>query len=186
MQALVTSPPIQLWPLAVGVALLVVAAGLNHRLGRIPNQVTFGAIAAAWVAAIACVQMGALPTAGGGIASSVACTAMAFAALIPAYAIGVPAGCVKTQMGFGAWVGCTFAFESAYMITGLATLGGLLLSAACVSVYQLRQAASALPEDGPIDYTRPPELFPLQTTLSLGTIAGLVAMLIVAAGRAAN
>ncbi len=190
MPVLLGTSSLTLWPLAVAVLVLVAAAALNHGWWRIPNQFTLGAIAAAWFTALAFIHSGVAPTAGGGISSSVASTFVALFALLPLYMLGfLPAGCVKTQMAFGAWVGCALPISAAWLVVGLASVGGMLVTAAIVSVYQLRQSAAAKTAAGssePIDVTKPPEMFPLQTTLSLGSILGLVATLVFAAGRLAG
>jgi Flp pilus assembly protein protease CpaA len=160
------------WPVWVGLVVLVAAAWMNHRWGRIPNQATFGAIGAAW--AVAAFLAGFAPTTGGSLASSVICTFAALAALAPAYALGcMPAGCVKAQMAFGAWLGCGLGLGPALTATVVATIAGQLATAAAVSIYQLRQRSLVQAGDEPVDYSRPPDLFPIQTTLTVGSLLGI-------------
>src|SRR5262245_59703825 len=95
------------WPVAIGVGVLLIAAWLNGKSGRVPNLLTFGMIAAAWLAAWFVIGPQLAPSSGGSLGSSLASTFAALVVLLPAYAIGfVPAGCVKAQMAFGAWLGC--------------------------------------------------------------------------------
>ncbi|HZN33610.1 MAG TPA: hypothetical protein VFB80_07315 [Pirellulaceae bacterium] len=164
------------WPLAVGLGVLVAAAVLNQVNGRVPNLLSLGMIGAAWLAALF-IQCGLAPTSGGGLAASVICTFAALAVLVPDYAIGcVPAGCVKAQMAFAAWIGCALGLGPALTATIIATLAGELVTAAAVALYKIRQNSQA-PElyQRPIDLIRPPALFPIQTTLSAGSLLGIAA-----------
>jgi hypothetical protein len=166
------------WPIAVGLAVLVIAAWLNHHSGRVPNVLTLGMIAAAWMAAWFIIGLVLVPTAGGSLASSVACTFAALAALLPAYIIGfVPAGCVKAQMAFGAWLGCAIATGPAFAGTVIATIAGILLTAFAMALYR-RQERAKIDEDYDFGVSRPAELFPIQTTLSAGSLCGFAAAIV--------
>jgi hypothetical protein len=167
------------WPVWVGLVVLVAAAWMNHSCGRVPNQFTFGAIGAAWLAAALLARLDLAPASGGSLANSLFCTFVALGALAPAYAIGcMPAGCVKAQMAFGAWVGCGLGLGAAFWATVTATVAGMLVTAAAVTVYQLRQRSLAAEGEEPIDFSRPPDLFPIQTTLSVGSLLGIAAALL--------
>ena len=166
------------WPVGVGLGVLVVAALLNHKSGRVPNPLTLGMIAAAWLAAWFIIGPRLAPSAGGTLGSSVVCTFVALAALLPAYVIGcVPAGCVKAQMAFGAWLGCALGLGPALAATIIATLAGQLLTAFAVAIYR-KQEQAKIDEEYDFGVSRPAELFPIQTTLSAGSLCGLAAALV--------
>lgn len=164
---------LQQWPVWVGAAILIVAAVLNHRSGRVPNPLTFGAIGTAWgVAALFGREAPA-----GGLSGSVICTYVALGVMLPAYGIGsIPAGCVKAQMAFGALVGSALSLSPALSTTIVVTFAAQLLTAAAVSVHLMcsRVPATDFTDDDPA----PPavDLFPIQTTLTAGALCGLAAI----------
>ena len=164
------------WPIGVGLGVLAVAAALNHQSNRVPNPLTFGMIAAGWAAAGLLVGSGLAPSAGGGLAGSVACTFVALAVMLPAYVMGfMPAGCVKAQMAFGAWLGCALALGPAIAATVIATFVGQLAAAAAATIYHLRQEAQAKDRDEPPHAWQPAQLFPIQTPIALGSLCGIAA-----------
>ena len=155
----------QLWPLAVGGLLMLIAAVVNACTLLVPNLLTFPAILAAWIGAL--LVMAGLPSQGGGIGSSILLTFFAGMLLAPLYGVGcLGAGCVKMHMALGAWIGCAFPAEKGAKLTIAATFVGGLLTA----VGMLAQAAfsSGASEDNWL-------LFPVQVTMSLGAIGVLVA-----------
>jgi len=166
---------LQQWPVWIGAAILVIAALLNHRSGRVPNPLTFGAIGAAWVVAA---LFGRDPSTGG-LSSSVICTFVALGAMLTAYGIGcVPAGCVKAQMAFGAWVGCALSLGHALSTTVIVTLAAQLLTAAAISVQLLRRRAPSAGIAAGDAAPRAGELFPIQSTLTVGSLCGLAAIIV--------
>jgi prepilin peptidase CpaA len=135
----------------------------------VPNWISLPAILAGWLVALAISASAEIPSHGGGFVPSLAATAVGFLLLIPFYrSAGLGAGCIKMQMAFGAWVGCAMDLRSAVLVTGLATVEGGLVTVMCASmaVARLRSKnwASA--------WTY---LFPAQSTLSLGSVCGVVA-----------
>lgn len=164
-------------PVWIGMAMLVLAALLNEGLGRIPNSLTLGAVLAAWATAALLGGLGTASSTGGGLVSSIACALVALLSMSPAYASGcAPAGCVKSQMALGAWLGCALGTAPAVLVTVVATVAGLLVSAVAVSIYQLRRRAMLESHETSIDLSQPVVLFPLQSTMSLGSLLAIVAI----------
>jgi Flp pilus assembly protein protease CpaA len=127
------------------------------------------AILAGWLVALAISASDEIPSHGGGLLPSLAATAVGFFLLVPFYrSAGLGAGCVKMQMAFGAWVGCAMDLPSAVLVTGLATVEGgfVTLIGASIAFQRIRS------QDWVSAWTH---LFPAQTTLSLGSVCGVVA-----------
>ena len=168
------------WPLWVGCGLLAVAAVVNHVQGRVPNALSLGALGAGWFAALVVTGPGAVPAFGGGIASSLVCSAVALVMLLGLYRLGLGAGCIKMQMAFAGWVGCGLSLQPAVLVTLVATLLGTLLTLAGWFLYvrhgrRERETAAAF---GQNDRPSAWQWFPAQWTLSLGSIAGLVLLFV--------
>jgi hypothetical protein len=105
---------------------------------------------------------------GGGLAASLAASAVGLVLLLPFYRGGsLGAGCVKMQMAFGAWVGCGLNLPTAVAVTAAATVAGIALTTAGVSLAALRLRAQQ--EAGAGGF-----LFPAQLTLSLGSVCGVI------------
>jgi prepilin peptidase CpaA len=120
------------WPLYfIGAAMLVAAVIDGWKL-KVPNWLTFPLVLSGWLLGLAhdCGLLGG--TGQGGIAASLAATALGFALLAPLYAIGgMGAGDVKMQMGFGAWVGAFYGLWAGlavvfYAFCVAAVVGGVL------------------------------------------------------------
>jgi Flp pilus assembly protein protease CpaA len=157
-----------LWALWWACLLLVIAAIINVRSLTVPNRLSLAAALAGWLTAIAIDASGAIPSQGGGLAPSLAAAAVGFLLLIPFYQRGwLGAGCVKMQMAFGAWVGCALGLPIAVLVTAIATLAGMLLTAvgASMAVVRLRSQAEA----GTWTY-----LYAAQFDLSLGSVCGVI------------
>jgi Flp pilus assembly protein protease CpaA len=158
-----------LWPLWCASLLMLIAAAVNARSLLVPNLMTFPAILAGWLAALAIGASAEIPSRGGGLIPSLAASAVGFFLLVPFYASGwLGPGCVKMQMAFGAWVGCAVGLPAAVLVTALATVAGALLTASGATFMFLRlrshEAVGAC------------ELFPAQVTLSLGSVCALAAV----------
>jgi Flp pilus assembly protein protease CpaA len=123
------------------------------------------------LAAIAVSSSLGVPSNGGGILPSLASAVIGLALLIPFYAAGwLGGGCVKMQMAFGAWIGCAFAMIPAVRITAVATLaGGIFTLGALIVARKLRLNT----EGGPAS-----QLFPAQVTLSIGSSAGALVLIL--------
>jgi Flp pilus assembly protein protease CpaA len=163
---------VELWALWCAFGLMLVAAVVNARTLRVPNLLSMPATVAGWLTALLMSCSLGIPSEGGGIVASFVATAVALVLLIPFYATGwLGAGCVKTQMAFGAWVGCALAPIPAALLTGLGTLAGGALSAVGALVYS--RASQSREAEDPRSH-----LFPAQVTLSLGSIVGAVVPLV--------
>src|SRR5262245_59531303 len=120
---------IDYWPAWVALGLLLGAAVINLRTMLVPNRLTLPAIVSGWLVAVLFISPGLLPSAGGGVAASIACAIVGGFLLLPFYFIGVlGAGCVKMQMALGAWIGCATGLTSALQLTLVATLAGIVLT----------------------------------------------------------
>jgi prepilin peptidase CpaA len=133
------------WPLWFVCLAMIVAAVIDGWKLKVPNWLTFPLILSGWGLGLLH-DFGLLEgTLEGGIAASMATTALGFALLFPVYSIGgMGAGDVKMQMGFGAWIGAFYgmgatdvhpgamwilvwAFCLAAIIGGVLALGMILL-----------------------------------------------------------
>jgi prepilin peptidase CpaA len=120
------------WPLFFIGAAMVVAAVIDGWKLKVPNWLTFPLILSGWLLGLLH-DVGLLAgTGAGGIAASLAATALGFALLVPLYAVGgMGAGDVKMQMGFGAWVGAFYGLGAGlavvfYAFCVAAVVGGAL------------------------------------------------------------
>jgi prepilin peptidase CpaA len=97
------------WPLAFICVAMIVAAVIDGWKLKVPNWLTLPLILSGWLLGLAH-DLGWLTGSGqGGIAYSLAGTALGFLLLLPVYAIGgMGGGDVKMQMGFGAWIGAFY------------------------------------------------------------------------------
>jgi hypothetical protein len=84
VQALAALFSLECWPIWIGFAFLFIVALVYGTIDRVPNALTLPAIAAAWVIAILSAVPGLLPPTGGGIISSLICTAVCLVALLKA------------------------------------------------------------------------------------------------------
>lgn len=101
------------WPLGFICLAMIVAAVIDGWKLKVPNWLTFPLVFSGWALGLAH-DLGWFPGTGdGGIAASLACTAVGFVLLFPVYAIGgMGAGDVKMQMGFGAWIGAFYGLAA--------------------------------------------------------------------------
>lgn len=166
------------WPIVVACGLLALAALINARSQIVPNRLTLPAILAGWL--VACVIAAARWPAPGNsaILASIGATVTALLLLLPIYkSCGLGAGCVKTQMAFGAWIGCALDLPSAVFVTAFATGVGLLLTAmgALLAFVRFRsQSVRGIGGSSAVEM-----LFPAQATLSIGSVCGVLMAAIV-------
>jgi Flp pilus assembly protein protease CpaA len=156
------------WALWWACLLLLTAAVINARTLTVPNRLSLAAILAGWLCALGVSASIGIPSRGGGLVPSLAATAVGFFLLIPFYQRGwLGAGCVKMQMAFGAWMGCALGLPAAVLVTGFATVVGILLTAigASMAVLRLRSQAG-------VDAAS--YLYAAQIDLSLGSAGGVV------------
>jgi prepilin peptidase CpaA len=100
------------WPIVVVCTGMVAAAVIDWWKFKVPNRLTFPLIISGWAMGLA--NNFGLDAGLGGIGASLTGTAIAFALLLPAYAIGgMGAGDVKMTMGFGSWIGAFYGFGAA-------------------------------------------------------------------------
>jgi prepilin peptidase CpaA len=100
------------WPIVVVCTGMVAAAVIDWWKFKVPNKLTFPLIISGWVLGLA--NNFGLDAGLGGIGASLTGTAIAFALLLPVYAIGgMGAGDVKMTMGFGSWIGAFYGFGAA-------------------------------------------------------------------------
>jgi hypothetical protein len=170
------------WPIWVGLAVLLIAALFYQLTSRVPNAFTFSAMAAAWMtAALMQLQPGILPPTAGGLVSSMVATAAGLLMLGKLYKLGLGAGCLKTQMAFGAWLGCALSLEPALLMTVLATLIGgstTVLIQIAVGRFRGKPVEELVVGDEPAAESLP---FPAQTTLALGSVGGVLLFFVVGA-----
>jgi hypothetical protein len=181
MQALAILMAPTYWPMWVGCGYLFFVAVLYQLTGRVPNIVTFAAILLAWLVGLLLAVPGVLPPAGGGIVESLVCTAACLIMLLKAYKLGLGAGCLKAQMGLGAWLGCALPLETALIVSVFATLIGQCAILVLGVIWRRMQA-------GPIreiplrdDQRGQSHQFPAQIPLSLGSIAGVMLAFVLSA-----
>jgi Flp pilus assembly protein protease CpaA len=171
------------WPLIVACGLLLFTAWSELYLKRVPNQVVLPLIVLGWFVGFLAAS-GQIP-AGGGFGGSFVATFVALLVLLPIYATGgIGAGCVKSLMAMGAWIGCGLPFLPAVIVTGLAVLAGMLCtvvgtrSPLAEALYHVHDDHPAVREEGAV-------LFAAQVTISIGAlavIAGYIVLSLVMAG----
>jgi hypothetical protein len=173
VQALESLLSLGYWPIWIGLTYQLAAASIYWITGKVPNSLTIATIAIAWVVAILGQTPGLLPPTGGGIVSSLICTAACFAALKKIEQVGLGGGCMKSQTAFGAWMGCALPFDRALLMCGFATTIGI----AMMGVFMMMMAHRY---DRPANGSRPDgsqtgeQEFPAQTAVSLGSICGVL------------
>jgi prepilin peptidase CpaA len=133
------------WPLCFICLAMIFAAGIDGWKLKVPNWLTFPLVLSGWALGLFH-DFGWLEGSGqGGIASSLAGTALGFALLAPVYAIGgMGAGDVKMQMGFGAWIGAFYGHPNAlWIVLGAfcvaAVVGGALALGMILARGQVRR-----------------------------------------------
>lgn len=175
MQALAFLAAVESWPLWVGFGYMFVVAAVYKILDRVPNALSLSAVVTGWAAAFLVeFAPGILSRANGGLfpslVGSVACLVM----LLKAYKIGLGAGCLKAQMGLGAWIGCALPLETTLIVSVFATLcGGSLL--AIFWIIAARRAGVRL-GDFALGHHQPDRFYVLhaQPPLALGSIGGVL------------
>jgi prepilin peptidase CpaA len=123
------------WPLYfIGAAMLVAAVIDGWKL-KVPNWLTFPLILSGWLLGLVH-DCGLLAGTGqGGVAASLAATALGFALLAPLYAIGgMGAGDVKMTMGFGSWIGAFYGAQEGLWIIVYAFAAGAIVGGAIALV----------------------------------------------------
>src|SRR5947209_6938300 len=115
------------WPLAVVCSGMIAAAVIDWWKFKVPNKLTFPLIIGGWVLGLLN-NFALLPEGGvGGLGASLLGTVLAFALLLPVYAIGgMGAGDVKMTMGFGAWVGAFYGIGNGLWIIFYAFCAGTI------------------------------------------------------------
>jgi len=174
------------WPLWIAMGILLTATLSQHLIGRIPNLLSATGIVIGWVVAVVLIGSGAAPSAGGGIGASLAATFLALGLLLPFWITGkIPGGCVKAQMAFGTWTGCALNVSAAAAVTAIASLTGAVFTVLLlqISLWRYKQELARKEADDEafgtqrVDENDRPRLFPSQLTLTLGSIAGVLAAL---------
>ena len=151
------------WPAWLAAGLLTAAAASNTRTLAVRNWLTLGGVLSGW--AVAALGAAGAVTIGGGLAPSVAATAVGYGALAPLASRGdLGAGPVKAQMAFGAWLGCAADMGPAVVAAVAAGVGGWLALAAVAGVVAAGRGA----DRSRLGWTR----LPAQVPLSAGAVAG--------------
>jgi prepilin peptidase CpaA len=116
------------WPLAVVCVGMIAAAVIDWWKFKVPNKLTFPLILSGWLLGLLN-NLDLVPGGGeGGLGASLVGTALAFALLLPVYAIGgMGAGDVKMTMGFGAWVGAFYGMANGLWIIFYAFCAGTIV-----------------------------------------------------------
>ena len=148
------------WAVWVAAAIIVIASVLQLTKGKVPNIFTLTLILAGWVTAGLLTFGVSIPTVNGSLAGSFAATFIALGLSIPFYKRGLGAGCIKAQMAFGAWVGCSLGMADGIQLTIVCTLAAEILTFSICSVWARYQ------ED---EFAE----FPAQLTHTLGTAIGI-------------
>lgn len=151
------------WPLAVGMIYLAICGATQCTWQRVPNLLTlFAVILGLLVSTL--VQFGVAPG-DGGIASSVVAALVGFFVLLrPYYNGSLGAACLKCQIAFGIWLGCSFTMGTAVALMFVGTLLSIVVTFAASWIWMKIDTEA--------------ELFPAQLTISLATIGtALVARL---------
>jgi Flp pilus assembly protein protease CpaA len=151
----------EFWAMGPGVLFLIAAAFCQWGLKRVPNALCLGFLMGA-LALAAASSFGAVQSAGG-LGSSLLGLTLGFAMLLPLYARGMGAGCVKAQAVFGAWVGCALPAAQCALAVFATTLLGAALTQAFL--WLAWQWVSCEDREG--------FEFPAQVTLSLGSLIGV-------------
>ncbi len=114
------------WPILVVCTGLIAAAVIDWWKFKVPNRLTFPLIVLGWVLGLG--NNFGLEAGVGGIGASLVGTALAFALLLPIYAIGgMGAGDVKMTMGFGAWIGAFYGLPHGLWIIVYAFCAGTIV-----------------------------------------------------------
>jgi prepilin peptidase CpaA len=119
------------WPLGFICVAMIMAAVIDGWKFKVPNWLTLPLVLSGWCLGLLHDCGLAESTGSGGIAASMAATALGFFLLWPAYAINyMGAGDVKMQMGFGAWIGAFFGQDAMWIVfyafCWAALIGGVL------------------------------------------------------------
>jgi prepilin peptidase CpaA len=126
------------WPLWTVCAVLFVAAWGNERSLMLRNKLTFPLILSGWTLGLVH-SLDLHPDGGsGGIGGSLANTFLAMLLLLPAHSwVGLGAGAVKLQMGFGAWSGAFLGLKRGAITVVVATLAAaIIFSVVCLVRYR--------------------------------------------------
>jgi Flp pilus assembly protein protease CpaA len=142
-------PPTEVWPLWTGCLLMILAAIIHERTGRVPNALTLPAAVVALCVAVTLGEGGPRPVLHGGFGSSFGAAGITFLALLVPYIFLrlVGGGSVKLQTAFAAWLGCALPFERALLLSlaAVAVTGLVYLTAELV----VRAVSPVTEEDDP-------------------------------------
>src|SRR5690349_15140478 len=128
---------------AIGIAVLSLAALSQAYAHRVPNFLTLPAILAGWAFAIYldAAHHAAFP--GNALRASLLGTFVALMIMVPVYgSAGLGAGCVKAQMAFAAWTCGVWPLAPAMAFIACATVAGL-----AVTFVLLHWVAARIPDE---------------------------------------
>lgn len=166
------------WPLWIAFGLMLVGIVVNLSTLKSPNWLSLTALLGGYATAVA-IQIGLAPATDGSFASSFACSLLAGGLLVPIYLCGLlGAGCVKMQAALGAWIGAALPLADGVWTTAVATLAGCAATAcAAWLVHSMKQTSVQQLTNELGEQARPSSgLLPAQTTLSVGGLAGVMAI----------
>jgi hypothetical protein len=149
------------WPVGVGIGVILVSQLCYACRGKIPNSYNFGSLVGAW--AICCGAHG-MHVIQGDLFASLFASLLALAISLPGYRWGIGAGCVKSQVAFGAWIGCGLPFNSAAIVTAVSTILALILTFVGIRIVVARFESKG--EETPM-------FFPAQLTFTIGSVLGV-------------
>ena len=152
-------------PFVVATIVLLLAAASQVASERVPNVLTLPAILAGWGFAffLDSTQHARFP--GQASAASLLGAFLALAIMVPFYRYGLGAACVKTQMAFGAWMGCAIPTVPVLIVVAVTTTLGLALTYASVRALAPNTHDEEFHKHG----------FPAQVTMTIATLVGVVA-----------
>jgi hypothetical protein len=153
------------WPIGVGLCVVMIAQ-LWHAFGdRVPNGLTLGAIGVAWLLSLSNANLRGTLLIQGDLGASLLAAFLPMLILLPFYGFGLGAGCVKSQMAFGAWVGCGLSLVPALAAAAAATILSVILTYAGCLIAMVR---------APRDTENAPYEFPAQLTFVFGNVLGIM------------
>jgi len=158
---------IKVWPIWVGCLLMIAAAVINTRTGKVPNVFTYPAAIVGLCVAVAFGEGGLYPSLHGSISSSVGAAATTFLILLFGFVFfRLGGGSLKVHTAFAAWLGDALPFEKALCLSLAAA--AVIASAYCVANLVAKYSRRTEEEEGPRDAHFS------QTAISFLTIATVV------------